>query len=158
MAAKTDFELLEVRQDDFREFFHAYRTGFTGSTLKLWRLFAGDYRPEPSQREAALAEYTQRMLALYRSDPSSHWLKVIEKGTGKIVGGGRWVMFTASKPYEGQGGMEASWFPEGQPREFATICLNQSIASSAKNMNRQHACKSRMVLPPMIIRLTLRCV
>lgn len=142
-----DLRLFEVQRDDeFRELFYVFRAAFTDPGTKLWPLFTGDYRSDPSQREAALEEATQRFISWHRSDPTSHWLKVVDKGTGRIVGGGRWGLFDTENPYEGHDSMEAAWWPEGQPREFASICLNQFLATSAKHMNKPHACKFALLV------------
>lgn len=143
------FKLLEVHGDtDFADLFQVFRAGFTNPGSPLWPLFTADYRPDPAHQEAALKETTQRMISWHRPDPTSHWLKVVDDSTGKILGGGRWALFEKGNPYDGHGDMEASWFPEGEPRELASDCLNQFLATSALHMNRPHACTLAIIFLP----------
>ena len=144
-------KLLEVQEDDeFEELFRVFRAGFTNPGTRLWPLFTGDWTSDPAQREAALEESTHRFKSWHRADPTSHWLKVLEDSTGEVLGGGRWSLYETGNPYDGHGKLEASWWPEGKPRELATICLNQFLATSAKLMNKPHACKclSTLRIPP----------
>ena len=135
-------KLIEVQHDnEFNQLVRVFRAGFTNPGTKLWPLFTGDYRPDPALQEAALEETTQRLISWHRSDLTSHWLKVVDDSTGKVVGGGRWGLYETGNPYDGHGDVEASWWPEGEPRELATTCLNQFLATSAKHMNRPHACE-----------------
>ncbi len=135
-------QVIEVQHDDeFEELFHVFRAAFTHPGSKLWPLFAGDYRPDPAHQDAALEETTQRMISWHRPDPTSHWVKVVDDTTGKVVGGGRWAFHETGNPYDGHGDVEAEWWPPGEPREMATSCLNQFLGTSKKLMNRPHACK-----------------
>ena len=134
--------LLEVQNDnEFNELFIVFRAAFKDPGSPLWPLFTGDYRSDPANQAATLKESTQRFLSWHRSDPTGHWVKVVDDRSGEIVGGGRWVFYETGNPYDGHGDMEASWWPEGEPRELATTCLNQFLATSVKHMNRPHACK-----------------
>lgn len=108
-------ELLEVQHDQRIQLARPRlpRAGFTDPGTKLWPMFTGDYRPDPALREAALDETTRRLISWHRSDPTSHWLKV-------VVGGGRWGLYGTGNPYDGHGDVEASWWLEGEPRELAS--------------------------------------
>lgn len=135
-------KLLGLREDEeFYELFRVWREGFTNPGTALWPMFTGDWKSDPNARAAALVESTQRLISWHRADPTSHWLKVVDDGTGDVLGGGRWSIYETGKPYDGHVEMEASWWPGGEPREIATICLNQFLATSARLMNKPHACK-----------------
>lgn len=137
------FKLLEVHNDDeFIELFQVFRAAFTDPGTKLWPLFSGDRGKDALQSKAALNETVQRFVSWHRADPSSHWLKVIEDSTGKVVGGGRWALHEQGNPYDGQAKTEAYWWPAGKPRELATTCLNQFLATAVMHANRPHVCTS----------------
>ncbi|MCJ1373894.1 hypothetical protein MMC20_005124 [Loxospora ochrophaea] len=133
-------KLLEVQHDsEFAELIEVYRAGFTDPGTKLWPLFSGDYRPDPELQHAALEETTQRLRSYHRSDPTSHWLKVVDDSTGQVIGGGRWCFYETGNPYDGHGTREATWWPEGRPREVASFFMNQFWATRARHMDRPHA-------------------
>ena len=141
-TAKMSPKLLEVQHDsEFAELIEVYRAGFTDPGTKLWPLFSGDYRPDPELQHAALEETTQRLRSYHRSDPTSHWLKVVDDSTGQVIGGGRWCFYETGNPYDGHGTREATWWPEGRPREVASFFMNQFWATRARHMDRPHACK-----------------
>ncbi|KAK4985885.1 hypothetical protein LTR50_005674 [Elasticomyces elasticus] len=136
----TAFKLLEVEHDhEFEELFRVFRTAFTEPGTAMWPLFTADYRPDAALEEAALKETIERFISWHRSDPTSHWLKVIDEESGSVLGGGRWALYKTGNPYDGHGEMEASWWPDGEPRQLATTLLNQFLATSAKHMNKPHA-------------------
>ena len=134
------FAVLEVQQsDEFDELFRVFRASFKDPGTTFWSLFTADYRPDPVHEEAALRKTTQRMISWHCLDPDSHWIKVVDESTGKVVGGGRWAFHETGNPYDEDGDTEATWWPEGKPREVATGYLNQFSATKAKHMNRPHA-------------------
>ena len=136
------FQVREVQHDaEFDELFHVFRAGFQDPGTALWTLFAADYQPDPAHQDAALKETTERLISWHRLDLTSHWIKVVDESTGKVVGGGRWALYENGNPYDGHGDMEASWWPKGVPREVASGYLNQFLATSARLMNRPHACE-----------------
>lgn len=118
-----------------------FRASFTNPGTKLWPLVSGDYRPEPSHQEASLEKLTQRLTAQFQADPTCHWLSVVDQSSGQVVGGGLWRVFDSANPYDGYSGAEATWFPEGQPRELASNLLSQFFGTSARLMNKPHACE-----------------
>ena len=135
-------KLREVQHDaEFTPLFHCFRAAFTSPGTALWPLFTADYRPDPALRQAALEETTRRLISWHRSDPTSHWLRVVDDTTGEVVGGGRWSLYQSGNPYDGHGEMEADWWPAGAPRTLASDCLNQFLSTSARHMNRPHACE-----------------
>ncbi|KAE9577267.1 hypothetical protein CGCF415_v001176 [Colletotrichum fructicola] len=135
--------LQEVKTDEeFVPLIAALREGFANPDTAVWRLFMGDWRPDdPAAREAALVEATERMRAEHRADPTSTWLKVIDDETGQIVAGGRWSFFERGgpNPYDGHREVEATWFPEGEPRWVASLLLNNFLERAVRNANRPHA-------------------
>lgn len=138
--------LQEVKTDEeFIPLIAALREGFANPDTAVWRLFMGDWRPDdPAAREAALVEATERMRAEHRADPTSTWLKVVDDETGQVVAGGRWSFFERGgpNPYDGHREVEATWFPEGEPRWVASLLLNDFLERAVRNANRPHACES----------------
>ncbi|KAI8297187.1 hypothetical protein K4K59_003632 [Colletotrichum sp. SAR11_240] len=138
--------LQEVKTDEeFVPLIAALREGFSNPDTAVWRLFMGDWRPDdPAAREASLAEAMTRMRAEHRADPTSTWLKVVDDETGQVVAGGRWSFFERGgpNPYDGHREVEATWFPEGEPRWVASLLLNDFLERAVRNANRPHACES----------------
>jgi len=131
-------KLQEAKSDEeFRALFEVFRAGFTDPGTKLWPLFTAD-RPSNDQdtSKAVESEWMGRFMAWHRGDPTSTWLSVVDDN-GTVLGGGRWSIYETS-PYESDHKVEASWWPAGVPREIATDCLNQFLATSAEHMNKPH--------------------
>lgn len=138
------FKLLEVKNEsEFPPLWAVFRDGFTNPGNALWPLFMGDWQPhDPAAREAALKESCARFVSWNLPDPTSTWLQVVDEETNEIVAGGRWGIHTEGNPYDGHGPMEATWWPEGEPRRLATKALNDFLATASKNSNHPHACKA----------------
>ncbi|KAF6837874.1 GNAT family protein [Colletotrichum plurivorum] len=137
-------KLQEVKDDDeFGPLIAAFREGFSDPDSPLCRLFMGDWRPhDEAAREAALQESTARLRAWHRADPTSTWLKVVDEETGEIAAGGKWCIHEKGRnPYDKVEKVEATWFPEGESREVATMLMNDFLGSAAKNVNRPHVCE-----------------
>ena len=137
-------KLVEIhKKPEFDPLMPVFRAGFTDPGTNLWPIFTADYLPsDQPHRAAALSESTDRFWAWHEHDPTSHWLKVIDTESGEILGGGRWALYEKGSPYDGHGEIEASWWPEVEPRQLATKLLNDFLATSARLMNRPHACES----------------
>lgn len=137
------YKLLEVKnQSEFPPLWAVFRDGFTNPGNALWPLFTGDWQPhDPAAREATLKESCARFVSWTLPDPTSTWLQVVDEDTNEIVAGGRWGIHTEGNPYDGHGPMEATWWPEGEPRRLATKALNDFLATASKNSNHPHACK-----------------
>lgn len=139
------YKLQEVKdEDEFGPVMAAFREGFSDPDSPLRRLFMGDWRPhDPAAREAALRESTARLWSWHRADPTSTWLKVVDEETGEVAAGGRWCIHErgAANPYDGHEAITATWFPEGEPRDVATMLMNDFLASAAENVNRPHVCE-----------------
>ncbi|KAF6818931.1 GNAT family protein [Colletotrichum sojae] len=134
-------KLQEVKDDEeFGPLIAAFREGFSDPDSPLCRLFMGDWRPhDEAAREAALEESTTRLRAWHHADPTSTWLKVVDEETGDIAAGGKWCIHEKGRnPYDKVDKVEATWFPEGEPREVATMLMNDFLGSAAKNVNRPH--------------------
>ena len=93
---------------------------------------------QPSDREAALSEATQRFWDGHLSDPSSNWIYVVEQETGKVVGCAQWQTLDRNPFPDGPPSLSAPWWPCPDRREFAETILNQIYKCRSNWMTRPH--------------------
>lgn len=91
-------------------------------------------------REAAIEEASERLKLWHTLDPSSHWQKMVDVGSGKIVGGASWQIHKTN-PFEDAHPMEATWFPDDSSRAFAEKALENFGYPRFKAAQRPHLCK-----------------
>jgi hypothetical protein len=74
-----------------------------------------------------LAEAKSRLWAIHQSDPSSRWIYVTDdaEGKGEVYSGAHWNFHKVSPYKEDAPELVASWYPEGEGRNFASRVLNQ---------------------------------
>lgn len=128
---KSDSEFNELVQCECE----SYEDPFNGFYL----LLRPDRGSSPKGREG-FKELRDRQIAWHKHDPTSTWLKVVDTDIGdKVVGGACWNTFLEnpySQPMEHP--LEATWWPEGEPREFANKLLDDWLQHRSRKMNRPH--------------------
>lgn len=139
------FQLLEVKNDsEFQEIMEVHRASFqSGEGLRLWTLIyadPSDIKDDPEGQAVALQEGIKRTIAKHRADPASHWIKVVENDSNRVVGAARWVVAT-SNPHTSPPVADAFWWPEGEQREFANLLMKQFREAWYRQMQRPHICK-----------------
>ncbi|KAI1109205.1 hypothetical protein F5Y14DRAFT_458482 [Nemania sp. NC0429] len=77
-----------------------------------------------SANEERVKEAANRFAEWHAHDPSSYWQKVVDTGTGEIVGGALWNIHH-DNPFAQPEGLEATWFPGSGSRRFAEEFLRQ---------------------------------
>ena len=143
------FQLSEVQNSsEFQSIMSVHHAVFqSGENQHLWTLLyadPSDIANDPEARAKALAEGIERTIAKHRSDPASHWIKMVEtdSGSGRVVGAARWVVATSNPhPSSYPPVVEAVWWPEGEQREFASLLMGQFREPWWRLMQRPHVCK-----------------
>ena len=101
-------------------------------------LFAAEADSGPALEEA-IQTSKHALLRLHRAEPSSHWLKVTDMATGTIIAGGKWHVHE-SDPYTEAANRPfavTSW-PEGDRRDYATMCIGQVIRPRFRRYRKPH--------------------
>ncbi|MCJ1261563.1 hypothetical protein MMC22_001428 [Lobaria immixta] len=93
----------------------------------------------PTARAESMQESKERQLQWHKADPSSHWLKVVDSDTGKVIGGAEWKVHESdpyAKPPEQP--FTAYWWEEGEKRQFVDAALDQWMAPRMERMRKPH--------------------
>lgn len=137
---KMRFETTEVSVDaDFEELIQVQWDSYEQPHCRLIRLFCPILGDGPNARAAALRESTERQLQWHRRDPTSHWIKVVDRETGRIAGAACWHIYKEN-PYSTQSNEECTWYPAGEGREMANSLMGQFSTPRMKYMAKPHIC------------------
>ncbi|PSN67455.1 hypothetical protein BS50DRAFT_600835 [Corynespora cassiicola Philippines] len=108
---ETDFdELITCEWESYEQLFQSF-----------FRLFCPVY---DSGREDSLKQSIATQLEWHKPDPHAHWLKVMEKSTGKIVGGAWYKIYTEDSFTDVEEEV-VDWYPEDSTREFVSQASEQ---------------------------------
>ncbi|KAG7005853.1 hypothetical protein G7Y79_00017g042350 [Physcia stellaris] len=134
------FELAEITADsEFRELVEVEWAAYEKPLCKLLNLFFPTRGIDPDSRASALQEGVERQSGWHNNDPTSHWVKVVDRETGRLVGAACWHVYTKN-PYSAPADDECTWFPAGEEREMANSLMGQFVASRKKYMAKAHVC------------------
>lgn len=137
-------ELSEAKREDLLELsrglWKSYESPFQGFIRLIAPIIDDD-------REGSLRHFARRQIEETKAEPDTIWLKAVDSDTGQIVGGAKWVFLRTeynrgtSSPNERHRLFEATWYPAGVARTFATEAMvhlhYKRIFTQAA---RQHAC------------------
>lgn len=100
----------------------------------------------PNARAESSKASTARQIQGYQSDPYSHWLKVTDPNSGKIIAGA-WWKFYPENPFENdEDDFVAFWFPEGGQRDYATAAIRLHNDPRRQLAQKPHVCKSSLAI------------
>ncbi|KAB8596091.1 hypothetical protein FH972_025800 [Carpinus fangiana] len=96
-----------------------------------WATYHNPYRPEyqflhpvfgptPADRGAALAADRALVWGRHVANPASHWIYVTDSTTGDLLGATEWLFYDRNPFPQGPQRVTATWWPEGEGREFAS--------------------------------------
>ena len=146
-------KLTEVQgESEFSAILEVHRAAFGHSFRHLWTLLYPTLSDSPDTRARALADSLARTIGLHKADPCSHWTKVTDTDSGRVVGAARWIIST-SNPFKGLLVVDCLWWPEGERREFAEICMRQFRAPRFEKMQRDHVCRFLSYLQHVMVRI-----
>lgn len=127
--------------DDFKELIEcewtAYETPYNG----FKEIYCPTLGTGPNAREESMKECRERQLAEHKGDATSHWFKAVDSDSGQIVGGAQWHVYQENPYVNGMEHIEATWWPEGEGRRFASMGMDQWFGPRGKRMNKPHVCK-----------------
>ncbi|PQE26549.1 hypothetical protein CJF30_00001284 [Rutstroemia sp. NJR-2017a BBW] len=93
----------------------------------------------PEARTESINEAASNMLALHGMLPStSHWIKVVDTETGKLIGAANWMTHESSPYTEPRPPTVAVWWPEGDGRDYASNYMQQVEAHKPRYYDRPH--------------------
>ena len=134
------FETTEVSADaDFNELVRVEWEAYEQPYCRLIRLFFPLLDNGPDPRAEALKESIERQLQWHNEDPTSHWIKVVDTETERIVGAACWLIYEEN-PYSTQSDAECTWYPAGEAREMANSLMGQFLTPRTKYMEKPHIC------------------
>jgi hypothetical protein len=135
------FQISEITSDaDFGELVEVEFVSFENPPNAFRNLFYPILGTGPDARQIAINEAAARILHSHESTPGSHWVKAVDTQSGRLIGAALWIFFE-SDPYTERPLPEATWWPEGQGREFTTRWWRELMKPRIKFMSRRHACE-----------------
>lgn len=136
------FKLEEVTSDgDFDDIIACLWESFYNPFQSFFPLFCPVVGTGPNAYAESIETSTDRYRNWHKSDPTSHWLKVIDTDTGDIAAAAQWNICDKN-PFEGENEpTEAFWHPEGTQREFMTKAMEIFEAPREKMMAKPQVCK-----------------
>lgn len=117
--------LFESHESPKQDFFH------------VWFPIHGDGE---EAREESIREAADRLATWHNEDPTSHWQKIVETDTGKVVAACFWNIYE-SNPYAEPDDIPVTWFPDDGSRRFAERVLEAYSAPRAQVGARPQVCK-----------------
>ncbi|KAL8788973.1 MAG: hypothetical protein Q9213_001382 [Squamulea squamosa] len=124
--------------DDFNELIECEWTSYETPYNGFKEIYCPTLGTGPNAREESMNECRERQLADHKADATSHWFKVVDSNSGQIVGGAQWNIYHENPYVNGVGHIEATWWPEGEGRKFASMGMDQWFAPRGKRMNKPH--------------------
>ena len=137
-SSKMPFETTELSSNaDFGELVRVEWESYEQPYCRLIRLFFPVLDNGPDARAKAMEESTERQLQWHNGDPTSHWIKVVDTKTGRIIGAACWHIYEEN-PYSTQSEEECTWYPAGEAREMANSLMGQFLTPRTKYMAKPH--------------------
>ena len=98
------------------------------------------FYPVLGDRSTALNECKQRLWNEHTSDPSSNWVFVrdVSSKSLEILGACQWRIYKQNRFLHGIPNVQATWWPEGGGRDFATEFIRQCMSPRVVWMPRPH--------------------
>ena len=135
-------QLHEVTSDaEFREVVEVEWAAYSRPHCRLRSLYFPVLGTDEEARTAAFEQSIEHQIAWHRSDPTSHWIKVVDGASEKVVGAALWHVYE-SNPYDSsdEEEEECTWWPEGEGREMANGLMRQWVKPKMKFMAKPHMC------------------
>ncbi|KAL5040809.1 hypothetical protein BDW71DRAFT_33489 [Aspergillus fruticulosus] len=134
------FQVLPVADIDFPSLTASLWESFETPPQGLLRLFMPILN---NDRERSLKTCLDAQLAEYhQQQPQCTWIKVVDTDDNdRIAAAAKWYFYDKS-PYDKDGeelGLVADWYPEGIPREFATLAVRLFERPREETARRAHA-------------------
>ncbi|PQE07888.1 hypothetical protein CJF32_00003014 [Rutstroemia sp. NJR-2017a WRK4] len=132
---------------DFREMMAACWEAFENPFASFLRIVFYLKGESPEARTESINEAASNMLAIHGIlSSTSHWIKVVDTETGKLIGAANWMTHESSPYTEPRPPIVAVWWPEGDGREYASNYMQQVEAHKPRYYDRPH---NGVVVAPM---------
>ncbi|KAI5458830.1 hypothetical protein BGZ63DRAFT_52758 [Mariannaea sp. PMI_226] len=126
------FQFLEVDiAKDFDDLIECQWVSYENPLQIFFRMFCPLRGNGPLARAESLQESVSLQLDWHKSDPTSHWVKVVDDN-GNIAGAGLWKVCAENPFAKPDDHSNAYWYPEGETREYVSQCLEQFDAPRRK--------------------------
>ncbi|KAI9650467.1 hypothetical protein NHQ30_000483 [Ciborinia camelliae] len=115
-----------------------------------FQIFHPVFGPTIQDHEAAILADKERAwnTHLAYKEGVSHWVYVVDEGNGAIIGACQWLIFTETPWPNELPKIVATWWPEGEGRDFATEFVRQCYAPRQQWMNRPHIALNQTSVHP----------
>ncbi|KUJ11029.1 uncharacterized protein LY89DRAFT_594970 [Mollisia scopiformis] len=135
----SKFKLSEVKsREDFDEITRVIWDAFEHPLNPFLRIMFYLKSDGPEHRTIAKAACSQGLFEIHSGDASSRWVKINELGTGKMTACANWNLHETN-PYElPEDPPIATWWPEGEGRNFATKFYTQCVSHKPTMYNKPH--------------------
>lgn len=96
--------------------------------------------PVINDQASALCDCKERLWSEHKNDPNSHWVFVRDTSSDalRIIGTSQWRIYQSNPFPHGIPNIEATWWPKGEGRDFATEFVRQCLSPRATWMSRPH--------------------
>jgi len=137
------FELSELTEEEFsaegvfKDIIDALWESYEHPPTRLLNLFYPIQGDGPEAHAARIKDSCIRQLHDHQKNPSSHWIKIVDTGTGEIAAAAQWFIFEQN-PYASDYDEEITWWPEGEERDFATALFIQFLTPRMTYMQKPH--------------------
>lgn len=133
-------QLLDIDPEvDFPHLTRCLLESYEDPPQRFLHIFLPIFGPGPEFREAALEEASTRLKLWHTEDPSSHWQKIVDTDTGRIVAGASWNIYRTN-PFADSHDMDVTWFPDDSSRTFAEKALENYGRPRYEAGQRPHVC------------------
>lgn len=132
----------EIDQDvDFPALARCLLEAYEDPPQKFLHIFFPINGSGAEAREAAIQEAAERLKLWHTHDPTSHWQKVVDIDTGRLVGGASWNVYTTN-PFTEPHALDVTWFPDDSSRVYVEKALENYGLPRAEVAQKPHICKS----------------
>lgn len=135
-----DLQVAEVTSDsDFDEIVPLLWLAYSNPRIPYLPLLFPAENDSPEAREKQVKLSKDGLMHAHHSNPSSHWIKVTDKSSGKIVAACRWHIHEKD-PYSGKPPLvlNLTAWPEGDRKKFAEMSLGSIILPRRQRYTRPH--------------------
>lgn len=128
----------EIDQDvDFPALARCLLEAYEDPPQKFLHIFFPINGSGAEAREAAIQEAAERLKLWHTHDPTSHWQKVVDIDTGRLVGGASWNVYTTN-PFTEPHALDVTWFPDDSSRVYVEKALENYGLPRAEVAQKPH--------------------
>ena len=138
----TFFLSEDITKDDFEGCLSLQFAAFDKPPVPVRPILFPILTEGPDARAIAIRESAERVSQEEMAASNRHWAKIVEAESGRIVATCSLQVYHED-PFTGRPEIEATWWPDGERRRFATRWVRTLKAPHRKYMSKPHVCKSK---------------